>query len=317
MLIWDAHAGFELQSIRDLETLLIWKNSGVNFLSVNVGYDVNVWSDTIKSLSLARDWLTRTDGYRLVGNVAELELANSAGDMGIAFDIEGMNALDGSLDMVGFYYGLGVRQMLFAYNKNNLAGGGCHDEDTGLTKFGREVVAEMNAVGMVVDCSHCGYRTTMGAMDCSEDPVVFSHSNAKSLRDHGRNILDEQALRCAEMGGVICVNGISLFVGDDDTTTGSITEHIEYYLDLVGPSHVGIGLDYFHPLDEAPAFSETVSQNTFYWPVSEYPATKIRCAAPSQIDEISENLLKRNHNEAVIRGVLGENFRRLAEKVWK
>ncbi|SVC99488.1 uncharacterized protein METZ01_LOCUS352342, partial [marine metagenome] len=143
----------------------------VNFLSVNVGYDVNVWSDTVKALSLAREWLSKTDGYRLVGNAAEIDQAFMTDDMAIAFDIEGTNALDGSIDMVSFYYDLGVRQMLFAYNINNLAGGGCHDEDTGLTKFGRAVVEKMNAVGMLVDCSHCGYRTTMEAMECSKDPV--------------------------------------------------------------------------------------------------------------------------------------------------
>ena len=317
MLIWDAHAGFELQAVHDLETLSVWKSAGVNFLSVNVGYDVNVWSDTVKALSLAREWLSKTDGYRLVGSVAEIDQAFMAGDMAIAFDIEGMNALDGSVDMVNFYYDLGVRQMLFAYNINNLAGGGCHDEDTGLTKFGRAVVAKMNAVGMLVDCSHCGYRTTMEAMECSDDPVIFSHSNAKALRDHGRNILDEQALRCAEKGGVIGVNGISLFVGENDITTNSITDHIEHYLDLVGSDHVGIGLDYFHPLDEVPNFRETVSQNSDYWPPSEYPTTHLRCAEPRQIHEIAEILLQRNHREVVVRCILGGNFRRVATEVWK
>lgn len=317
MLIWDAHAGFELRSVDDLATLAIWKAAGVNFLSVNVGYDVIAWSDTVTTLSLARDWLGRTDGYRLVGTAAEIELANAAGEMAVAFDIEGMNALDGRLDMVGFYYDLGVRQMLFAYNINNCAGGGCHDEDTGLTAFGRAVVARMNALGMLVDCSHCGYRTTMEAMECSNDPVVFSHSNARALRDHGRNIRDDQALRCAEAGGVIGVNGIALFVGDNDITTASITDHVEHYLDLVGADHVGIGLDYFHAVDDAQDFSETVSQNADFWPASEYPAGHVRCAAPAQIHEIADELLRRNHGEGVVRGVLGGNFRRVAGQVWK
>ena len=317
MLIWDAHAGFELNSFHDLETLSVWKSAGVNFLSVNVGYDVNTWFQTVKALSLAREWVGKTEGYQLVRNVIEIDEANGAGDMAIAFDVEGMNALDGSLEMVSFYYDLGVRQMLFAYNINNLAGGGCHDEDTGLTKFGRAVVAKMNAVGMLVDCSHCGYRTTIEAMECSEQPVIFSHSNAKALRDHGRNILDEQALLCAEIGGVIGVNGISLFVGENDTSTRSITDHIEHYLDLVGHDHVGIGLDYFHPVEELPNFNETVSQNSHYWPLSDYPTAELHCAEPRQIQEIAETLLQRNHREAVVKGVLGGNFRRVASEVWK
>ena len=184
MLIWDAHAGFELKSVADLETLSVWKEAGVGFLSVNVGYDVVPWQNTVKALSLARDWLRETDGYRLVASAAEIDAAIAAGDMAVAFDIEGMNALDESVDMVRFYHDLGVRQMVFAYNLNNAAGGGCHDDDSGLTEFGRAVIAEMNAVGMVIDCSHCGHRTTMEAMERSRDPVVFSHSNARALRDH-------------------------------------------------------------------------------------------------------------------------------------
>ena len=317
MLIWDAHAGFELRSVKDLETLSVWKAAGVNFLSVNVGYDVIAWDRTVRALSLARHWLAVTDGYQLVGSMAEMERAIALGDMAVAFDIEGMNALDGSVDMVRFYYHLGVRQMVFAYNINNLAGGGCHDEDLGLTDFGREVVAEMNAIGMVIDCSHCGYRTTMEAMECSDDPVVFSHSNARALRDHGRNIRDDQALRCAAGGGVVGVNGIALFVGDNDITTATITDHVDYYLDLIGGDHVGIGLDYFHPVDDAPAFTETVSDNGHYWPATEYPDGEVRCALPTQIQEIAEEMLRRNHNEKVINGVLGGNFQRIASQVWK
>jgi membrane dipeptidase len=317
MLIWDAHAGFELKTVNDLATLSIWKNAGVNFLSVDVGYDVNEWTSTVKAISLARKWLNKTNGFQLAGNVAEIDQANANGEMAIAFDIEGLNALNNSLDMVDFYYHLGVRQMLFAYNINNGAKGGCHDEDLGLTKFGRAVVEKMYALGMLIDCSHCGYRTTMEAMDCSTDPVVFSHSNAKMIRDHERNITGKRALRCAEIGGVIGVNGISIFVGDNDTTSSSITNHIECYLDLIGPEYVGIGLDYFHSADDVSNFTETVSINTNFWPVSEYPFRQLSCAIPTQINEIAEILLRRNHREMVVRRVIGGNFKRVAAQVWK
>jgi len=317
MLIWDAHAGFELRTVDDLATLSVWKDVGVNFLSVNVGYDVVPWQRTVKALSLARDWVREADGYRLVGTVEALDQAVAAGEMAVAFDIEGMNALDESLDMVRFYYDLGVRQMVFAYNLNNAAGGGCHDEDTGLTDLGRAVVAEMNAVGMLIDCSHCGYRTTIEAMERSRDPVIFSHSNAQALRDHERNIRDDQAARCAATGGVVGVNGINHFVGDDDIATASIADHIDYYLDLIGGDHVGIGLDYFHATDDGPGFEDTLSGNDRYWPKSQYSGAKVRCAAPVQIQEVGEELLRRNHLESVVENVLGGNFRRVASQVWK
>jgi membrane dipeptidase len=317
MMIWDAHAGFELKSVDDLETLAVWKDSGVKFLSVNVGYDVNPWTDTVKALSLARAWIDKTDGYRLVSNVQELDEAVASSEMAVAFDIEGMNALDQSVDMVRFYYDLGVRQMVFAYNINNAAGGGCHDADVGLTEFGRAVVAEMNAVGMLVDCSHCGYRTTMEAMDFSRDPVIFSHSNARALRDHERNIRDDQAVRCAATGGVVGVNGINQFVGEDDIRTESIADHIDYYLDLIGGDHVGIGLDYFHVKNDGAGFEETLYGNDRYWPKSQYSGAKVRCAAPVQLQEIGEALLRRNHPERVVENVLGGNFQRVAGQVWK
>ena len=316
MLIWDAHAGFELKSVADLETLSVWKEAGVGFLSVNVGYDVVPWQNSVKALSLARDWLRETDGFQLVESVAEIDAAGAAGDMAVAFDIEGMNALDGSVDMVRFYRDLGVRQMVFAYNLNNAAGGGCHDDDSGLTEFGRAVIVEMNEVGMVIDCSHCGYRTAMEAMESSRDPMVFSHSNARALRDHARNIRDDQAVRCAEIGGVVGVNGINIFVGADDTTTESIVGHIDYYLNLVGAEHVGIGLDYFHPVDVGSGFEETLAGNDRYWPKSQYPGVDVRCAAPSQFAEIAAEMRRRKHPEITIEKVLGGNFRRIAGEVW-
>ena len=113
-------------------------------------------------------------------------------------------------DKTGLYHRLGVRQALFADNLNNAAGGGCHDEDRGLTDFGRAVVQEMNRAGMLVDCSHSAYRTTMEAMEVSSAPVVFSHSNPKALWDHGRNIRDDQIKACAATGGVVGVNGLGL-----------------------------------------------------------------------------------------------------------
>jgi membrane dipeptidase len=143
-LVWDAHAGFETNPGMDLERLSTWRDAGVDFLSVNVGYDVWPWERTVKSLAFARRWVLASQHYELVGSSSEIARANAAGRMAIAFDLEGMNALDGSIDMVYFYHSLGVRQMLFAYNRNNLAGGGCHDDDSGLTAFGGAVIDAMN-----------------------------------------------------------------------------------------------------------------------------------------------------------------------------
>ena len=314
--VWDAHAGFESWPTTDLRNLAIWRDAGVDFLSVNVGYDVQGWTDTIRVLAAFRRWLEASEDYALTGSIADVRAARAAGRMAVAFDLEGMNALDGDLDLLHLVHALGVRQILFAYNRNNLAGGGCHDEDTGLTDFGRAAVREMNALGILVDCSHCGYRTTMEAMELSRAPVVFSHSNPRALRDHERNIRDEQALACAATGGVVGVNGIGLFLGEDDIRTEAIADHVEYLLDLVGPDHVGIGLDYFFEAEVDASFQDALAGNENYWPRDQYPGGAIRCAAPSQLRELTALLLARGRSEAEVRAVLGGNFLRIAGEVW-
>ena len=314
--VWDAHAGFESWPTTDLRNLAIWRDAGVDFLSVNVGYDVQRWTDTIRVLAAFRRWFDASEGFALVGSAGEVRAARAAGRMAVAFDLEGMNALDGSLDLLHLAHALGVRQILFAYNRNNIAGGGCHDDDPGLSDFGRAAVREMNALGILVDCSHCGYRTTMEAMELSRAPVIFSHSNPRALRDHERNIRDEQALACAATGGVVGVNGIGLFLGEDDIRTPTIADHVEYLLDLVGPDHVGIGLDYFFEAETDASFQDALAGNEDYWPREQYPGGVIRCAAPSQLRELTAELLARGRGEAEVRAVLGGNFLRVAGEVW-
>ena len=179
-----------------------------------------------------------------------------------------MDALNGDVGMVDVYYRLGVRQMLFAYNRNNKAGGGCHDEDIGLTPFGRDVIREMNRVGMLVDCSHSGHRTTMEAMEASTAPVIFSHSNARRLCDHERNIRDDQIKGCAATGGVIAVTGVGRFLGPRGPVVEHLVEHIDYMVELVGPAHVGLGMD--SVLQQKPPGSPFTG-NRAYWPERQYP----------------------------------------------
>ena len=321
-LIWDAHAGFELTSERDMETLSVWKDAGINYLSVNVGYDVRDWRTTIKNLSLARRWVDNQPDIDLIGTVSELDLAHSKGHLAVTFDIEGMCALDESIEMVQLYYDLGVRQMAFAYNLNNAAGGGCHDVDIGITKFGTDVIREMNRVGMFIDCSHTSYTTTMEAMELSESPVIFSHSNSRVINDHERNIWDDQAIACAATGGVVGVNGIGVFLGQNDISSANMARHILYYVNLIGAKHVGIGVDYefidLHNIDkDNETFDETLADNPDFWPPEQYPGGAVRCASPLQIQEIADILLLEGLKTKEVEGILGGNFRRIAKKIWK
>ena len=182
---------------------------------------------------------------------------------------------------------------------------------TSLTDYGKQVVKEMNRVGMVVDASHMGYLASMETFETSTAPVIFSHSNPKGVRDHARNISDEQIKACAKTGGVVGINGVGDFLGD--TKSETVVAHIEYVLDLVGPKHVGLGLDYVIDKQELLEYIEN-------YPAI-FPPDKIKdtlaFVEPEQFPEISELLLAHGHNEEVVRGILGENFMKVAEEVWK
>ncbi len=317
-LVWDNHSGFDPRPDFDLENLRDWRDAGVDYLSINVGYDVIDWQLAVRNLASYVTWFEkRPERFVLVRRARDVLAAKRAGKMAITFDLEGMSALNGDASMVSLYYRLGVRQMLIAYNRNNLAGGGCHDDDHGLTDFGRRVIEEMNRVGMLVDCSHSGHRTTMEVMEAAQQPVIFSHSNPKALRAHGRNITDDQIKACARTGGVVGINGIGLFLPDHDASTRSIVDCIEYVQKLVGPGHVGIGLDYSPPALEA-ALDDQLDQHRDFWPPSEYADQgPTKDAGPDRFAKIAAELLARGWAPADVRLVLGENFLRVATAVWK
>ena len=316
-LVWDDHSGFEPSPLADLDQLERWRASGVDYLSVNVGYDLMTWQATIRTLADFRRRIgLRPDRYLLVATADDVMGARERGLLGITFDLEGMNALNDDLAMVGFYHGLGVRQMLFAYNRNNSVGGGCHDEDLGLTEFGRAVVAEMNRVGMVVDASHCGHRTSMEAFEISGKPVIFSHSNPWALTRRGRNIRDDAIQGCAATGGVIGLNGIGHFMNDREARSESLFRCIDYVVQLVGADHAGIGLDYPFPV-AGQEIESLLLRHPEFWPPSEgYGSGLYRNSTPEQLPEITSLMVRAGYPEAAIRGVLGENFLRVARDVW-
>jgi membrane dipeptidase len=315
-LVWDDHGGFGYSKASILEGLERWRAAGIAYLSINAGYDVMPWTLTLEAISQYRHWIrTHPELLLQVETVDDIFRAREEGKLAVTFDLEGMNALNGDIGMVDLYYRLGVRQMLFAYNRNNQAGGGCHDGDTGLTDFGRAVVAEMNRLGMVVDCSHCSYRTSMDAIEASTAPVIFSHSNARKLCDHERNIWDDQIKACAATGGVIGVTGVGLFLGPSGPTVEHLVEHIDYMVDLVGPEHVGFGMDYM--LEPEEPVARPFMYNREYWPERWYPDREVGFVPPEAAPRLTQALLDRRYSEQDIRGILGGNFLRIAQVVWK
>src|SRR6185437_9865668 len=178
-IVWDNHTCMPLRPLDDtfLPQLGRCRKSGFNVVTVNVGFGDQILADHVRMLAQFRHWLAaRPQEYRLVKDAADILAAKQAGQLAVCFDIEGMNAIEGQLSLIQLYYELGVRWMSIAYNQANRAGGGCQEADEGLTEFGRRAIEEMARVGMVLCCSHTGYRTAREAIDHSPGPIIFSHS---------------------------------------------------------------------------------------------------------------------------------------------
>jgi membrane dipeptidase len=311
-LVWDAHACFPLNPNSNLNELKRYRDSGVNFVSLNIGMDMDSFENVIRVLACFRNHIAlHPDELILALSVDDILRAKDSGKLAIAFDLEGSDPIRGDINLVPFYYDLGIRQMLLAYNKDNRASGGCMEGNIGLTDFGKRVIQEMNRVGMVVDVTHMGYLATMDAFEVSSSPVIFSHSNPKGVLDHARNISDEQIKACAKTGGVVAINGIGDFLGG--TSNEIIVQHIEYVMDLVGPEHVGIGLDYVVDKQE---LIDYIEGHPDIFPREKFN-DYLSFVEPEQLPQITELLYKKGHGEQVIRGILGENFLRVAKQVWK
>jgi membrane dipeptidase len=314
-LVWDAHSCLPLRAGVDCGDLARHRAAGIDYVSINVGMDFNPVAQIARVMATFRAYVAaRPEEYLLADTVADVRRAKATGRLAVSFDLEGSDMLEGDLDMLLFYRDLGVRQMHLAYNRDNAVGGGCHGADIGLTAFGRKVVAEINRLGILMDCSHTGYRTSMEIMEMSAKPVIFSHANPRALRDHPRNIRDDQIDACARSGGVIGINGIGIFLGDDDNRTETVVRHIDYVADRVGPEHVGIGLDFVfrRGLDDYPPGFEA-SQ---WWPPQHSYVGRSNFVEPERMPAIAEGLVHLGYAESAIRGVLGENFLRVAEATW-
>lgn len=321
MIHWEAHACLPLHPQADFEPIDRFRAAGVNYVSINIGMDMNPLSQVMSVIGGFRATIAaHPERYVLASSVDDIERAAADGKLAIGFDLEGAIPLLERPAMVALYRDLGVRQMHFAYNRNNSVADGCHDDERGLTALGRRMVAAVNDAGVLMDCSHTGRRCSLEIMAVSTQPVIFSHSNPLTLVEHGRNVSDEQIRACAATGGVVCMSGVSGFLGTSTPAADDVARHAAYVGQLVGIDHVGIGLDIsFHQdgLDETPpgAFDAT-----YWWPRS---AGYDRAIAPMTYTPVDTwRLLAAALQRAGMTGdeaalVMGGNMLRVARKVWR
>jgi membrane dipeptidase len=317
---WEAHACLPLHPEADFSPIDRLHASGVNYVSINIGMDMNPLSQVMAVIAGFRSRIASApERYLLASSVADIERAAVEKKIAIGFDLEGAMPILENPDMVALYSALGVRQMHLAYNRNNAAAGGCHDEPMGLSALGHRLVSAINAAGVLMDCSHTGRICSLDIMAASSKPVIFSHSNPLALVEHGRNVTDEQIKACAATGGVICVSGVSMFVGTRTPSVEDVARHASYVANLVGVEHVGIGLDIsFNQanLDDTPPGDY---DPTYWWPKSAgYDRALTRSTYPpieswAAMDGALQ-LIGMSSPEAAL--VMGGNMMRVARQTW-
>lgn len=309
--VWDMTLPW-LEGYQDISILARFKQAGYTFVSATT-------EDFPPTLEGVRQCIQRfkeaakaeTSWLTFGTSLAEIEQGRREGKLVVGLNVQDTVQLGMDLSGVEALYEMGVRHMLLAYNVRNFVADGCAEPaDGGLSIFGRKVVREMNRLGMVVDCSHTGRRSSLDAIELSERPTIFSHSGAHAVCAHIRNIRDEQIRACAARGGVVGVVGIGGFIGDAQARSETVFRHIDHIASLVGPEHVGLGADYVQDMEEV--WTAITAAKDTMWP--DPTGTQLYeggCFQPEQLAELVEIMLAHGYSVEVVKGILGANFKRV------
>lgn len=285
--------------------------AGFGHVSITVAAGTDTAEDALAAIGrLQRQLVPLADRVRLVDGADDLRRTAAEGVFSVGLHFQTSTPLHGDPDTVDAFRALGVNRAILAYNQANLAADGCHEpRNGGLTALGRALVQRMADVGMIVDLSHCGERTSLEAMELCPGRVVFSHSNARALFGHERNITDEQIRACAARGGFIGVNGVGFFLGADAAAIpGAVADHIAHIAAIAGADHVGLGLDYMYLDGSDHAFFHRSRER---WPRG-YPPPPWRFLQPEQLEELVSALGQRGFGADETAGILGGNYVRLS-----
>ena len=257
--------------------------------------------------------------FCLAGTVADLDRAKAQGKLAVIMGVQNADHFRTVEDVKAFHL-LGQRCAQLTYNSQNLIGSGSTDRvDGGVSDFGEQIIKAMNEVGMLVDVSHCGDRTTLDAIELSPKPIAITHSNCRALNDHPRLKTDEAIRKLAAKGGVMGITGVRNFVrGQEPTTIEHMVDHIDHVVKLVGIDHVGIGSDSdLNGYDDMPA-DQRQELLAMYKPSYAFRG-KLDTDGfdhPRKIFDLTEALIRRGYSDDNITAVLGGNFRRLLEATW-
>jgi membrane dipeptidase len=233
-----------------------------------------------------------------VRNVAELEQAQAESKIAGILAVEGGHAIENSLEKLNDFYERGARCMTITWNNSTdwaISARDSRSATFGLSDFGRQVIQRMDSLGMIIDVSRTGIKTIEDILALTRNPIIASHSGARALRNHTRNLSDDQIRQIARSGGVIGVMfDPSLLTSTGQAGLNDVISHIDYIVNLAGVDYVAIGSD-FDGISAAPAGLEDVSK----------------------LPQLTAALLARGYSRAEARKILGENFLRVFRQVCK
>ena len=301
-------------------------HSGIT--AVNLTVSQSGFSDTVENIAR---WMTRMEqhpaAFRQVRTVADIADAKVTKRLGVVLGFQDTVPFEGRIENVDIFRNLGVRVTQLTYNVRNLVGDGCLEPaNGGLSRFGHSVVERMNAVGMLVDLSHCGQKTTAEGIAASRLPVAITHSGCNAVARHPRSKDDTELRALAEKGGVIGIYLMPFLSPGRVPTRADVLDHLEHAINVCGEEHVGIGSDLSTtPIDGS---GDYVTKHR------EFVAGRIAkgIAAPNEdpdilftvpelnndrrMELIAEGLASRGHPSARIEKVIGGNWLRLFGETW-
>jgi membrane dipeptidase len=275
------------------------RRSGIQVFHPAVAFDGPSYDITRSWFANWNRFITGHPAYFLrVDGPPDLARAQQDGKIGVILGMQDANHLR-SVDDVDAFYKMGQRLTQLTYNSANLLGDGCKARhDAGLTAFGQQVVARMNEIGMAIDVSHCGQRTSLDAIAASKKPVLITHSNCRALAPGVARCKPDEVIRAAaRKGGVLGITSVRRFVRvKDPVTVHDVLDHFDHAARLAGVEHVGLGSDF--DLDAHPSYDVAGLNH------------------PERVYELTDGLIGRGYSDEHIRLMLGGNFERALQQIW-
>lgn len=295
------------------------------------------WNDVVYDIGHRLADVAHQRYVEIIRTVPEIEAIRGTGRLGMVLGLEAASPIDNDIDRVDILYGFGIRQMGLVYNESNLLGGGLKEHrDGGLTRFGHRVVERMNRLGMSIDLSHAGDRTTLDAIAASEAPVMITHAGARGVWPSERMKPDSVLRALAERGGLFGIEAApnsTLTSQHDAHTLDAVMAHFEYCVELMGIDHVTFGPDTLYA-DHArlhEAFAGVFGNAGEQRHVGPDPETRIGVTDPTKpksdwcagMENPTENfrnaigwLVAHGYSDDDIRKVVGGNTLRVLEQSW-